>query len=321
MSLPKILITTYHEAFVSRGGGEFEIFYIENLLKQEGFIVDIYGPYSQDIEKYDVVLHFSVEAGGLKLLKKLKSLDKKIILFPNVYFSEKNKPDINILKEFLDLSQTIVFKSLSEKNNFKHYANLDEKDTIVVKQITNNNILKNTPKNLFPKLYNLDKYAICMGIIEPVKNQLIAIEAMKKVGLPLVLVGKYRDKDYYDTCVEKSEGRNVFIESLPYHSEIMRSALRDSSVYIEISNEPAGLSAIDAGLSNCNLVLSDIEWSHEYFADTAIYAQTNSVKHIYESILQAMEIQNDRQQRLKTRMSLLHHDVSLLVKLIIGVKQ
>ncbi|MCC4118933.1 hypothetical protein LLG90_26650, partial [Aromatoleum toluclasticum] len=64
-----VLITTYHEAFVVRGGGEYELLSIADGLRQCGFIADILGPYSRPLEFYDVVLHFSVHGGGLSLLR------------------------------------------------------------------------------------------------------------------------------------------------------------------------------------------------------------------------------------------------------------
>ena len=49
-----VLITTYHEAFVVRGGGEYELL----------AITDIYGLHSRPLEYYDAVLHFSVHGGS-----------------------------------------------------------------------------------------------------------------------------------------------------------------------------------------------------------------------------------------------------------------
>ena len=282
MALPKVLITTYHEAYLHRGGGEFEILYIENLLKRHGLIVDIYGPYSQDIESYDVILHFSVHGGGLELLKQIKKAKKPIALCPNLHYTEGTESSRTSIEKCIDLADAVIFKSLSEKKNFCVPFNVSKEKVYIVPNFINDNIIKVAPKGLFSELYGVQNYAICMGIIEPTKNQLMTIRAMKTFGIPLVIVGKYRNKEYYDLCVQESPTENLFIDSLPYHSEVMRSALQDSLMYIELSYEPAGLSALDAGLSGCNLILNDLEWSYEHFEENATYVDPDSI----ESVLQ-----------------------------------
>lgn len=303
MSLPSILITTYHEAFLHRGGGEFEIALISNALKKHGVIADIYGPYSQDINRYDVILHFSVERGGLDLLRQIKRHNKPIVLSPNIFLQQSSSQLSEIVSEFLELSDLVTFKSISEKNDFNKYFDLHEERVRLVPQFVDSDIVMPAPKGLFSSLYGVENYAIGVGIIEPGKNQLMAIRAAKKAGIPLVLVGNYRDAEYYRKCVDEAPDNTHFITSLPYHSEIIRSALQDSSVYIEVTPEPAGFSAIEAGLSGCNLVLADSEWSTEHFGKLATYVNPMSV----ESISKGMMAASERRESLKDLQSLLKH--------------
>lgn len=318
MTIPKVLITTYHGAYLHRGGGEFEILYIENLLKKHGLIVDIYGPYSQDIESYDVILHFSVDAGGLELLRQIKRANKPIVLYPNLHYTKSTESNRLPIEEYINLVDAIIFKSLSEKKNLCKPFIITEEKIHIVPNFINENIIKAAPKELFSKLYNIENYAICMGIIEPAKNQLMAIRAMKTLGIPLVIVGKYRDKEYYDLCFKESAKENLFIDNLPYHSDVMRSALQGSIMYIELSHEPAGLSALDAGLSGCNLLLSDSEWSHEHFDSYATYANPNSledVKKAMENILDNKESQKAVQYSISKK--ILNNNANLLVDILI----
>jgi glycosyltransferase involved in cell wall biosynthesis len=125
-------------------------------------------------------------------------------------------------------------------------------------------------------MYELDNYAIWFGVIEPSKNQLVAIRALRDSGTPLVFVGRSRDRAYYQTCRSEAPANSVFIDGLPYRSEIMRAALQEASYYIEISKEPAGLSAIAAGLAGCRLVLSDSPWAREHFDGFAQFVDPES---------------------------------------------
>ena len=75
-----ILLTTYHEAFLCRGGGEYEMLEVALNLRKLGFWTDVYSPYSRDLEHYDVVLHFSIQPSGLPLVEEARRAGKEVIL-------------------------------------------------------------------------------------------------------------------------------------------------------------------------------------------------------------------------------------------------
>ncbi len=306
MRLPRVLITTYHEAFLHRGGGEFEIAMISNALKKHGVVADIYGPYTQDIANYDVILHFSVEKGGLDLLRQISDAGKPIVLSPNLFLKEKNSSIAALVSDHIDLADIIVFKSESEKCDFNRFFEMPLSKVKVVHQFVDSGIIRSAPKGLFSELYGIEDYAIGIGIIEPGKNQLMAIRATKELDIPLVLVGNYRDTEYYDVCKREGISNTLFIESLPYHSDIMRSALQDSSLFIEVTPEPAGFSALEAGLSGCALVLADSEWSIEHFGELANYVTPESIGSVKNGITVALEKEKpgmQLQKRLKHHLS------------------
>ena len=272
----KILITTYHQAFLVRGGGEYEMFTVAESLKRKGLIVDIYSPYSRSIDNYDVILHFSVHGGGIELLNEISKTGKPVVLWPNLWVNEVDAALINLVNAHVELSRAVVFKSKTEYNHFNSLFRLPRRKVFFTVFGADPSYLKPSPEGLFRSLLGLDQYAIWFGVIEPNKNQLAAIRVLRKKNIPLVLVGRYRDKHYYDMCKATAAENVLFIEGLPQRSEIARSALREALFYIEVSHEPPGLSAIEAGLSGCRLLLSDSEWSREHFEDSAIYADSHS---------------------------------------------
>jgi glycosyltransferase involved in cell wall biosynthesis len=283
LSDTRILITTYHNAFLVRGGGEYEIFAIADSLKQSGMIVDIYGPYSRSIDNYDVVLHFSVHGGGIDLLTEIKARGIPIVLWPNLWVRDSSQVSVDLVSRHVDLADIVIFKSSSEQVHFSERFLLPESKIIRVNAGADQIYMKPAPDGLFKSLYGVDKYAIWFGVIEPSKNQLAAIRVLEKKGIPLVLVGHCRDKQYLKLC--QDTGVNVlFIKALPKNSEIVRSALQDAMFYIEVSFEPPGLSAIEAGLSGCKLLLSESEWSREHFGDLAVYADPSSDDAISDAV-------------------------------------
>lgn len=284
-----VLLTTYHQAFCVKGGGEYELLSVADGLRQYGIIADIYGPYSRSIEFYDVVLHFSVHGGGLELLRMVKSHGKPVVLWPNLWADALNIDAIDMLREHVELADYVAFKSAAEANNFTALVDVPEAKQVRCKAVADMCYLKSSPRRLFQELYGVQDYALWMGIIEPSKNQLSVIGPLKEHGIPLVMVGKYRDKAYYNAC-RKLGGEDVlFIDSLPQRSEIVRSAFQNARFYVELSLEPAGLSALEAGLSGCRMLLSDSEWSREHFLDYAEYVDPLSNISIGEGVERVLQ--------------------------------
>jgi len=281
----KILLTTYHQAFLIRGGGEYEIQLIAENLRQVGIDADIYGPYSRPIENYDAVLHFSLHPGGLDLLREINKKKKPIILWTNFWSIEPiSEGDIFVIKEYLDLATIITFKSIAELKHLQNIVEIDSKKIRLCKSIADLSYIKKTSKDIFRELYGVDEFALMIGIVEPNKNQLSAIRAIKIFKSSLVIVGNHRDYSYFEKC--KNEGGNqvIFIESLPQKSSLIRSALQGATCFIEVSLEPPGLSSIEAGLSGGNLVLSDMNWSREHFVNYAEYVDPVSINDIEKGI-------------------------------------
>jgi glycosyltransferase involved in cell wall biosynthesis len=290
---PRVLITTYHQAFLLRGGGEYEIFSIADALKRSGMIADIYGPYSRSLDCYDVILHFSVHGGGLDLLKRVRSAGKPVVLWPNLWVREVSQGLVALVNEHVQLADVVVFKSSAELMHFSERFALPPEKALRVPIGADSSYLRPAQAGLFTSLYVLDRYAIWFGVIEPSKNQLAAIRVLREKGIPLVLVGHSRDEQYYKKCIEAGGDGVLFIQGLPQKSEIVRSALRDSLFYIEISYEPPGLSAIEAGLSGCKLVLSASDWSYEHFGEHAIYADPSHDDTIARAVDSVLSLEND----------------------------
>ncbi|MGE4317504.1 MAG: mannosyltransferase [Deferribacterales bacterium] len=298
MISPRILLTTYHEAFLYKGGGEFEIHQIATNLKKVGYVADIYSPYSLNLDNYDIVMHFSIHGGGLRLLEYIKSKKKPIILFPNFFKnSELDQQQIADCHRFTDIADMVIFKSHYLKNHFLSSFGIDDNPDkfVITNYSVNDEIINPAPADIFKSIFKLDKYALSLGIAEPLKNQMSSVVACKELGLHLVNVGKFRDKEYFQQCMDMCDKNCTFIDSLPYHSDIMRSALQQCAVYIEVSLEPPGISAIEAGLSGCRLVLSDSEWTDEIFGEHCIKVNPLSIDSIIAGIKKAMSAETDRE--------------------------
>lgn len=264
-----ILITTFHTAYIGHAGGEFDSLQCAEVLRQLGYTVDFYGPYSQDISNYEVFFHFGIEQSGIFLLSDIKNRGKKVFLWPNIWFTDISNISSDIVNFHINCSNYLVFKSVAEKNNFTNYFDIPLDKIVIIKPGVDPIFSKKITGNFFKQLYQLDNYAISFGTIEPSKNQHQMINILKKLNIPLVLVGKNLNNDYYEFCKNLGGPDILFIDSLIYKSDLSRAALQESLLYIEISNHPAGTSALSAGLSGCKLALTDDAWSSEVFGKYA----------------------------------------------------
>lgn len=293
MTLPRVLLTTYHQAFLVKGGGEHEMFSIAAALKGHGLIADMYGPYSRSIESYDAILHFSVHGGGLDLVEHISRYNRPIFLWPNVWLTEKDRASLEMISRFIQFSHRLLFKSHSEMENFCSYFPQVRDKCQLISVGADPSYLQHSTPELFTALQGVDNYAIWFGIIEPNKNQLNAVRAMKGTGTKLILVGNCRDINYLEQCIAEGGEDLIVLPSLPYRSELVRSALSGAKFYIEVGHEPPGLSAIEAGLSGCNLVLSDSSWSREHFGFHAILVDPNDIVSIKNGIERALTCVNE----------------------------
>lgn len=289
-----ILLTTYHEAFLHRGGGEYEMLEIAINLRKQGFVADIYGPYSRDIEHYDVVLHFSIESSGLSIAEHAKCSGKKLILWPNFWIDSKDNKEVSkVGKKFVALADLIVFKSLTEKTFFEERIPLQNTQTLIVPCGVDAAYTKKSPQHLFQQSFNLKKFILWVGIIEPRKNQLRTIQALHDLPIPLVFIGNYRKASYYEACKKAAPDHFRFLAPMRHKSDIFRAALQECKLYIEPSLDPPGKSILEAAVAGANVLTCKSDWSREHFGDNACYVDPKDTQSIQEGVQQGLTMKSN----------------------------
>lgn len=291
MAPPSVLVTTYHQAFLHRGGGEYELLEIAFNLRQMGLVTDIYSPFSRDIDAYDTTIHFSLVPDSLSLLEQVKRLGKRIILWPNFWQSEPlSEEQKNSFSPFFALSDAVVFKAQS--------------DEVLLSDLIPNtcHILRipagvdpcftcPTPARLFRDSYGVEEYLLWVGIIEPAKKQLTAVRALRNLPIPIVFVGNVRNVAYYDACRKEAPSHFLFLPPMSHKSDILRAALRECRLYIESGREPGGKSVLEAVISGAQVVIPHSAWAVEHFGDFPVYIASQDEQAIAEAVSLALEKQ------------------------------
>ncbi len=318
MSDARVLITTYPTAFLHRGGGEIELVDLAGNLRQLGVKADIYGASSAPLTKYDTVLHYSVVPSGMEFVKEAKQAGKKVVLMSSLWFiTEPSAATRENINEFLRMADVVVFKSKSEYENMAPFVNLDSTKVAYCRWGVDASFEEPADPDLFKSTHKLDAYILWTGIIEERKNQLTAIHALKDSAIPVVFIGDYRDRAYYESCVRAAPASFKFLPHMQAKSEMLRSAIQNCKAYLEVPLEPPGFSAIEAALAKVPLVLSAGPWTQEHFGDSVLQVDPKSPSAIQAAVKAAISAPPSAAayQRAHNR-HLLPHSLEPLVRVL-----
>lgn len=125
---------------------------------------------------------------------------------------------------------------------------------------------KNTSieENAFLSKYGIPKnYILEVGRIEPVKNQLNLLYALKdNKEIPIVFVGKVINKNYYNKLKKRAQKRgNVyFVDAVP-HNEIGNFYKFASLHVLPSLRESPGLVSLEALSNGCPIVISNSKYT------------------------------------------------------------
>ncbi|HEY9177285.1 MAG TPA: glycosyltransferase family 4 protein [Flavipsychrobacter sp.] len=126
---------------------------------------------------------------------------------------------------------------------------------------------------------------LCMGRIEARKNQLNLIRALNGSEYQLYIHGKPSPNAmaYFEQCKIEA-GANIHIEGHLDDEELF-TAYSNARVHVLPSYfETTGLSSLEAAVMGCNIVVTDLGDTRDYFKDDAWYCNPDSLESIKEAI-------------------------------------
>ena len=288
--MKRILLTTVPTAFLTYGGGEREIHLLNEALNSVGLISDIYGPTSRPLDNYDCVIHFSMLEGAEQIIEIFASKGMRLILWPNLWFV--HEPDIahlERLSRFLSRFDAVVFRTKTEQDHFGRYFDLSGKCVLRVSSLLSSKFLRKDVSCVFRESYGLGPYAIWPGIIEPQKNQLAAVKAFRGLDIELVFSGWVRDQRYMEECRRAAASNVHFIPAMPFCSELHLSALAHSSLFVELSLDFPGTSALEADIMGMPLLLSRSTWTEEVLKGRCVQVDPMDIEAIHVAALRMLQ--------------------------------
>lgn len=192
----------------------------------------------------------------------------------------------------------IIFGSESEKNSaFSHFSRISPRIVYDIIKIGLPPTFQGGDAHFFEKRYELKNFVLCVGRIEDLKNQLNLVKAMKGLSMPVVFVGSLNSahRRYGKEVLREINKRDNchFLGQLS--REMLASAYAAAKVHVLPSwFETTGLSSLEAGVADCNVVSTDRGYARDYLKDYAWYCDPsnlwsirNAVKEAYNSPIRA----------------------------------
>jgi len=148
----------------------------------------------------------------------------------------------------------------------------------------------------FARLVGGRGFVLCPGRIEPRKNQLGLIRAMRGAGVPMVVLGDaVPGHASYGAACRRAADRNVrFVRALRHDDPLLASAYAACGCLALASwFETPGLVALEAAASGVPLVLPRGGCAAEYFGDLAEYVRPHDGAGIRRAVLAALRRRRD----------------------------
>lgn len=327
MTERRIFFYVYPSAFQNPGGGEILLKKTKEYLEKRGVHIKLFDLWSDKFQTGDLLHVFGSVKEALGLMETAKSKGVRIVISPIVWYNWQScfriaydfkertrcllrqavKSFLPLIpsdrKKMMHLSDLVLASSQMEADQISRYF-LVPKNHVKIVTYGAEDSFAEANADIFRKKYRLSEFILTVGRIEPRKNQLSLIRAMKGVDLPLVIIGDAvsHHQNYYQQCRNEAGDNVHFLGALDADSDELKSAFAACSVFVLATwFETPGLAALEAGLSGTRIVITREGSTKEYFKDYVDYVNPENIKDIRNKIRTALNRQkkNDLQQYLR----------------------
>jgi len=298
------------------------------LLKTKEYIEKMHGNYDvklfdifhDKLEQFDILHNFSINPDCLALckmarlkgvkvavspvywtpsnLEKQKTLEKRLNQMKNLYenltrYKLATLQTLKSAKEFLELSSIILPNSEMEASLISKTFRIRKEKLYTIPNGVDTKFAFAEP-GLFVQRYGLKDFVLFVGRIEARKNVINLLRACKDLNTPVVIVGheSMLEPDYFKLfkSIVGSDKNFRYLGFLSPGSPELASAYAAAKVFVLPSwFETPGLSALEAGLAGCNVVITKGGSTTEYFKNLAWYVDPSSTRDIRRKISDALE--------------------------------
>jgi glycosyltransferase involved in cell wall biosynthesis len=197
----------------------------------------------------------------------------------------------------VEAADEVIFLSEHERSSIEFIGATPASATLIRNPV-DAEAFSNAGPELFRGKFGIEDYILCVGRVEPRKNQLMLAHAAKTLGRKVVFIGHTEDAPYYNLVREVAGDAGHFIARIDPADPLLKSAFAGASAFCLPSwAEGAPLAALEAAAVGLPLVLSDRSSEREYFGDFAEYVNPADVAAIRTALESAIGKRHDEMRR------------------------
>lgn len=289
----KALFSTYPMAFHTPGGGEIQLLAYQRNLSRFGIDVTLFDPWNPRFLDHELVHFFSCVGGSVHYCNFVRQLGLPLVVSSSLWVTEETAhlyPMAEIAHQF-SLADRVIANSEIECDTLARVFDQPRERFVSVLNGVEPMFYEAVSPDLFREHFEIGSdFVLNVGNIEPRKNQLSLVRAMKAFPeRKLVLIGHQRDPAYARQCLEEGGDQVAYLGPLPHDSLLLRSAYAACDVFCLPSTlETPGLAALEAYAAGCRIAVTQVGSTCEYFGDDAAYLDPADTQSIVRAILAAI---------------------------------
>ncbi len=309
----RVLLAGPLAALEAPGGGEVQMTATAGALRAEGVDARFWRPWEQSLDGADVLHLFGSAREHLVALAAARRRGLRVVVSTIAWFDMASywrgaRTWRSGLKACAALAARAAFRSVpswrqalyrqadlllpnstAEARQLIRYFGVPAGRIHVVPNGADPRFASTDPEP-FVRRYGLRGFVLGAGRIEPRKNQLGLLRAMRGTGVPIVLLGDPvpGHEAYLAACRREAGPQVHFVGRIDHDDPLLASAYAASACVVLASwFETPGLVALEAGMQGVPLVLPEPGCAREYFGDLARYVPPGDLRAIRRAVLQA----------------------------------
>jgi glycosyltransferase involved in cell wall biosynthesis len=325
-----VLLHSPSFAFQAPGGGENQLVQTGRHLEEMGIPVRLFSAWTDRLETARLLHLFGMSREGLELARVAKARGLPVILSPICWYEPVALVALepNLVRKFasiavwgmrlvaprvpswrrelLTLADLVLPNSLSEASQLIRLFGVARERVRAVPNGVLPTVASASP-DLFQERFGADPFVLSVGRVEPRKNTMELIRAVRRLGLPLVIIGAANPAfpRYARQCRRAGGDQVTWLGQLDHHDPLLASAYAAARVFALPSwFETPGLAALEAALAGCPVVITPYGSTWEYFGDLVQYARPHRTSEIGRAVAKCWDEGAD--PRLSRRIAALY---------------
>jgi glycosyltransferase involved in cell wall biosynthesis len=300
-------------AFQAPGGGENQLVQTGRHLEALGIRIRLFSAWTDRLEHARLLHLFGMSREGLELARAARARQVPVVLSPICWIEplamaalapsllgsardlvkwtvKRTVPNWPCWRrELLNLANAILPNSHAEARQLVRYFGAGAGAIHVVPNGVARRFADARPE-LFRSAYGGADFVLYAGRVEPRKNVLGLIRAVRSLGLPLVVFGTApAGAEVYAEACRRAGGRAVeWLGGVDHDDPRLASAYAAARVFALASwFETPGLAALEAALAGAAVVITPFGCTREYFGERVKYARPDRPRALRRAIERA----------------------------------